>query len=100
MKQRIANALEITVEGIDLTTAQAGSLEVYVRQSDFFRIYSPTVISAGTMLITMPKADAMLLTPGRCMLQLALTDVNGTPQASDVREVSVAALLKEAGYGD
>jgi hypothetical protein len=100
MQQKMANSLEITVDGADLTTVQTGSLEVYLRQGDYFRQYIPTVIDADTLLVNVPKADAQFLKSGFCRLQLAYRDANGTPQASQIAEIPVAELLKGAGYGN
>lgn len=100
MQQKMANSLELTVDGADLTAVQTGSLEVYLRQGNYFRQYIPTVIDADTLLVNVSKADAQLLKSGFCRLQLAFRDANGTPQASRIAEIPVAELLKEAGYGD
>lgn len=101
MRQKIENELKITVAGLDLTTIEAGSIEFYVRQSNgFFGQYTPTVVNANTMAVTIPKADAMTLTPTTCKLQFAFIDANGNPQASEIAEIAVAVLLKETGYGN
>jgi hypothetical protein len=98
MRQKIKNTLHIDVEGADLTGATKP--ELYLRQgiSGFFRSYTPEILSATEVLAEIPFDDAMQLRGGRVALQLAWTDANGNPMASDAAEVDVGILLKEAGY--
>ena len=97
MRQKITNKLHLAVEGADLTGAT--HLEVYVRQGlrTFFQ-YTPEVLSSAELLVTIPYEDAMRLMGSACQLQLAFTDANGNPQATEPKEVSVGVLLKEMGY--
>ena len=96
MRTRIKNALHITCEDVDLTAVS--KIEFYVKQSGFFRQYSPEVVSPNEMLVEIPFEDAMKLRPNQVKLQFAFTDENGTPQATDIVSYEVADLLKEAGY--
>ena len=97
MQQRIKNKLHLTVEGADLTGAT--KLELYVKQGirTFFQ-YEPEILSSAELLVTIPYEDAMRLMCSACQLQLAFTDANGNPQATEPKEVSVGVLLKEMGY--
>lgn len=95
MRRRIENNILITCEDVDLTAVS--NIEFYVKQSLFFRQYTPEVISATEMLVTIPFEDAKLLKPGPVSLQFAFTE-SGTPRASEVVQMAVSDLLKEAGY--
>lgn len=97
MRQRIANALSIEVEGAELTGAVR--LEFYVRQGCLFLQYTPQVVDDARLLVQIPYEDAMRLRAGQqALLQLAFTDADGNRQASDVVSAPVRDLLKEAGY--
>lgn len=97
MRQRIANALSIEVEGADV--AAASKLEFYVRQGRLFFEYAPSVVDETHLLVQIPFEDAMQLKSGQAaLLQLALTDSGGNRQAADIVSVPVKDLLKEAGY--
>lgn len=96
MREKIKNILKITCDGVDLTAL--ANIEFYVKQGRFFGCYTPKVISASEMLVTIPFSDAKKLTKGVVELQFAFTTAEGVPDASDVEEVEVAALLKEVGY--
>lgn len=96
MRQRMKNYLSIAVNGVDLTTVS--NIEFYLRQASLFFQYTPKVVSAEEMLVEIPYEDAMKLTSGECRIQFAYTDISGTPLATDVKNVSVGTLLKEAGY--
>ena len=98
MIEKMRNCLVITCEEADFSVAT--DIEVYVQQYDKFFQYTPSVQDAHTLTIQVPKSDAMLLTPGICQMQFALTDANGNPCASEIRRITVADFLKEAGYGD
>lgn len=96
MRRRIKNNLHITVEGVDLT--KASNLEFYMRQGPFFRQYIPKVLSQNEMLVTVPLEDATSLELTKVSLQLAFTDENGEPIATDPLIIPVDDLLKEVGY--
>lgn len=97
MREKIANALSIEVEGADV--ASASKLEFYVRQGRLFFQYAPSVVDETHLLVQIPFEDAMQLKSGQsALLQLALTDSGGNRQAADVVSVPVRDLLKEAGY--
>ena len=96
MFQKIANALSVEVEGVDLT--KASNLEFYVRQGCTFFLYTPTVVDETHLLVKIPYEDAMRLRPPQAKLQLALTDEGGNRRATVITEVSVLYLLKEDGY--
>ena len=97
MIEKMRNAVIITCDNADFQ--QASDIEVYVRQYDLFFQYTPTVTNAHTLVVQIPKSDAMQLTPGGCQMQFAFTDGNGNPNASEIKNLSVADFLKEAGYG-
>ena len=96
MREKIKNTLKITCDDVDLTTVK--NIEFYVKQGRFFGCYTPTVISASEMLVTIPFSDARKLKKGTAELQFAFTTAEGTPDASDVIKHEVADLLKEVGY--
>lgn len=97
MRQRIENYLSVTVEGVDLTTVQDPVF--WVKQSNVFLEYVPEVADSGTMLVHIPKEDAVKLLEGTVDVQFAFTTQDGRPLASGIAKVSVERLLKEAGYG-
>lgn len=97
MRQRIENYLSVTVEGVDLTTVQDPVF--WVKQSSVFLEYVPEIADSGTMLVHIPREDAMRLWEGSVEVQFAFTTQDGRPLASDIVKMSVARLLKEAGYG-
>lgn len=99
MRQKIKNVVYIAVEGIDLTTLS--NIEFYIQQrrtKNLFFQYTPTVINANTMFITIPKADADKLEAYPVKIQFAFTRDDGTPGASDVYQINVDELLREDGY--
>lgn len=96
MRQRIENNIKITVGGVDLTTLS--QLEFYIRQDDRFFQYTPRVLNAEELLVTVPLEDALRLMPGRVKLQLAFLTQEGVPDASGIAEVPVEEFLKERGY--
>ena len=96
MRRRIKNNLHITVGGVDLT--KASNLEFYMRQGQFFRQYIPIVLSENEILVTIPLKDATCLELTKVSLQLAFTDENGEPLATDPSIIPVDDFLKEAGY--
>ena len=91
------NDLSVTVEGVDLTTVTG--LVFWVRQEKVFLEYVPEVADSGTMLIHIPKEDAMKLRSSDVEMQFAFTTQEGRSLASDIVRMSVDRLLKEAGYG-
>ena len=96
--QRIRNVLTITCQ--DVNFLSASNIEVYVKQDGFFATYTPTVLDATTMAVSIPLADAKKLNAKHFVkVQFALTNTNGDPLASNVLELSVREFLKEAGYG-
>lgn len=97
MRQRIENYLSVTVEGVDLTTVQEPVF--WVKQYNVFLEYVPDVADSGTMLVHIPKEDAVKLLEGTVDVQLAFTTQDGRALASDIVKVNVERLLKEAGYG-
>jgi len=91
------NDLSVTVEGVDLTTVTG--LVFWIKQEKVFLEYVPEVADSGTMLVHIPKEDAMKLWNSHVEVQFAFTGGDGRPQASDIVRVGVERLLKEAGYG-
>ena len=96
MREKIQNTLKITCPDLDLTTVS--NIEFYVKQPYFFGCYTPTVVSANEMVVTIPFADAKRLAKGSVKLQFAFTYDDGTPSASDTVTKEVGELLKGAGY--
>lgn len=96
MRQKIANKLTISVDGVDLTSLK--KIEFYLRQALFFQTYTPTVVNSTTMVIEIPKVDADKLRHGNVDLQFAFTDAAGIDDASDVTTVGVDVLLNPEGY--
>ena len=96
MRKKIRNTLKITCNDLDLKTL--GNLEFYVKQPDFFGCYTPAVLGAHEMVVTIPFDDAKRLRSGKVELQFAFVYENGTPDASDIVETTVEDLLKERGY--
>lgn len=96
MRKKIQNTLKITCTDVDLTTVN--NIEFYVRQSNFFGCYVPTVISSTEMAVTIPFEDAKKLREGKVELQFAFTDADKNPRATDIVTKDVGSLLKEVGY--
>ena len=61
--------------------------------------YARGAMLTGTMLVHIPKEDAMRLWNNDVEMQFAFTTQEGRPLASDIVRMSVDRLLKEAGYG-
>ena len=97
MRQRIENYLSVTVEGVDLTTVTDPVF--WVKQTSVFLEYVPDIADSGTMLVHIPKEDAVKLREGTVDVQFAFTTQDGRALASDIVRVDVKRLLKEAGYG-
>lgn len=97
MRQRIENYLSVAVEGVDLTTIT--NPVFWVKQSGVFLEYVPEIADSGSMLVRIPKEDAMKLWNSDVDVQFAFTTHDGRPLASDIVRMSVDRLLKEAGYG-
>lgn len=101
MIQRIENNLYIPVEGVDL--AGATKLEFYIKQGSFYEQYVPIIADTGpetsAISVRIPYKDAMKLSAASdCKIQLAFTDENGNPRASEILVVDVEGLLKHEGY--
>ena len=95
MRRRIANTLQITVTGVDLTEAE--NIEFYVKTRGCFFQYTPTVTDATHMTVTVPFEDAMKLDYETVKLQFAFT-LGVEHLASEDIEMPVEDLIKEAGY--
>lgn len=99
MRSKIENLLNINVCGIDLTTLT--NIEFYVKQGTVFFQYTPQVLDASNMLVTIPYEDALTLIPNlQAKLQFAFTDNNDNVGASDATAVIVSDLLKLEGYAN
>ena len=96
MRKRIGNKLSIICDDVDLT--KATNIEFYVRQGDLFSQYTPVVVSPSQMTVDIPFEDAMKLTDEDVKLQMAFTDGDGNPRASEIVTRPVRDLLKEDGY--
>lgn len=99
MRRRIRNVIQIEVEGASLENAS--NLEFYVKQEHGeCKIYYPTVVDDSHIEVEIPLEDAMQLRLARTEIQLAYTNLNGYPVATEVTTVQVADLLKAEGYED
>ena len=90
--------LVIEVEGAALTGWS--DPELYIRQGCRFLQYTPSLVDDSHIAVTVPLEDARQLNSGPGQIQLAYTDANGVPQASEIEDIQVGELLKEAGYGN
>ena len=97
MRQRIENYLAVTVDGVDLRTGR--DYDIWMKQSSVFLEYVPEIAGSSTMMVHIPKEDAMKLRNSDVEMQFAFTTQDGRPMASDIVRMSVERLLKEAGYG-
>ena len=61
MQQKMANSLEITVDGADLATAQAGSLAVYLQQG---LVYLDILDRTGASSATISRVRRSMLDNG------------------------------------
>lgn len=98
MREKIKNVLKIELSEASLSGAT--NMEFYIRKGTKFFQYVPEVLDEKTILVVIPKEDAMRLATGYAQVQLAYTDENGTSMATDVAALEVKKLLKEDGYGD
>lgn len=96
MREKIKNTLKITCDDVDLTTLT--NIEFYVKQRNFYGCYTPLVVSASEMVVTIPFSDAKKMEKGTAELQFAFTTAEGVPDASDVVRIEVANMLKGVGY--
>ena len=102
MIQRMSNYVTINLPDLDLTTVTDIEVTFKQRTSRIELNYGAdnvTVSDAHTLMVTMPKDDAMKLdhTPVRGQVMFTL---EGTPLATQVFTASVDELLREDGYGD
>lgn len=99
MRRRIRNVIQIEIDGA--TLEGASDLEFYVKQDHgVCRTYTPSISDATHIEVEIPLADAMQLQPTTASIQLAYTNLNGYPVATDILCVSVGELLKDDGYGN
>lgn len=97
MRQRISNIIRAEVEGASLEGAT--DLEFYIRQwGGLFIQLTPTVVDATHIEVEIPFDEAMKLQPTRAGIQLAYTNADGYPTATEVLTIPVGELLKEEGY--
>ena len=97
MRENIENNLVVTCEDIDLT--KVSKIEFYVKQREFFRVYTPAVVSTHTMTVRIPLTDAKALENGEvALLQFAFVDESNNHRASEIVRQTVGELLKESGY--
>ena len=96
MRQKIENNLDVEVKGVDLTGCT--DLEFYVKQDGLFFQYTPVVVDASNMIVTVPYEDAMKLRKTTVKVQFAFTNESGHPDSSAPVEIPVGEFLKEAGY--
>ena len=97
MRRRIRNVIQIEIDGA--TLEGASDLELYVKQDHgVCRTYTPSISDATHIEVEIPFADAMQLQPTRAGIQLAYTNADGYPTATEVLTIPVGELLKEEGY--
>lgn len=103
MFQRMANYVPIEVPDIDLTRVDNIEVSFEQKSSDVSLWYggdSIDVTNAHTLVVEIPKSDAMQLDDKPVRGQVMYTKDNGVPGATKVFTVTVNELLKEDGYGD
>ena len=98
MRRNIENNLVIEVEGAALTGWSEP--ELYIRQGCRFLQYTPSLVDDSHISVTVPWEEERQLNTGPGQIQLAYTDANGVPQASEIEDIQVGELLKEAGFGN
>ena len=106
MFQRIKNALYITInasngEAVDLSDYT--NITVYIEQNEIKKQYTNATVATGTtnvLVVTIPKADAMLFRDGSAYLQIAMTNGNGVPVTHSPIKFDVYKFLWEDGYGN
>ena len=98
MRQRIENKITIDVTGADdLTTVS--NLVIWIYQPLTKLEYTPMVVSAEQLLVTIPFEDAMKLrSENKAEIQIAYTDADGNKKASDIVTIAVKRLLDKEGY--
>ena len=90
---------ELFLRLLDFIKTKARKIELYLRQGDLFFQFAPEVESRDTLFCIIPLADTHRLRAGSSVqVQLALTDGDGNPLASEIASVAVDDLLKEEGY--
>lgn len=101
MIQKMKNLVPINVHGPDLYTVT--DLEVCLTQGSTELLYTGAEVRIGNahqLLVEVPKSAAMALDLTKYVEGQVMWTKDGIPDASDVFQVSVRRLLKEAGYGD
>ena len=97
MRRGIRNVIQVEVEGVSLEGAT--NLEFYVRQNrETCRIYTPKIVDSTHIEVNIPLEDAMELRASVANVQLAFTNSDGYPVATDVATLPIGDLLKEEGY--
>lgn len=96
MRQRIRNEITLTS---DISLTGYTNVTAYIRQQSVELSYA-CAVSGTSVTFTVPKTDAMKLKNAKAELQLAATDSNSVPVASNPLVFNVGALIWEAGYGN
>lgn len=97
MIQRVKNVVDIRCEDVDFLTAE--NMKAYVSQGAQKFSYDLVAVDSHSAQFSIPKTDAMRLSPGSARLQFAVM-ANGAPIVSNINSVSVDELLWGDGYGD
>ena len=97
------NRVAIDVPEVDLNTVYNIEATFEQKSSGVEITYGSaniTVTDTHTLVVEIPKADAMQLDNKSMQGQVMFTRSDGTPDATEIFMVDVAKLLKEDGYGD
>lgn len=103
MIQKMLNRVAIDVPEVDLNTVSEIEVTFKQRSSSVEVTYTSeniTVADEHTLVVEIPKSDAMKLDNKNMDGQVMFTRDDGTPDATEIFTVNVAKLLKEDGYGN
>lgn len=103
MFQRMRNQVTINVPDIDLNTVTDIEVTFDQKSSGIEFTYSDDaieVIGEHTLLVSIPKEDAMQFENKNVRGQVMFTRNTGVPDATKIFTATVDELLKEEGYGD
>jgi hypothetical protein len=103
MFQRMKNYVTINVPDVDLTTVSNIEVSFEQRSTEVELTYSGDSVSVSTphsLVVAIPKEDAMQLDQRPIRGQVMFMRSNGYPDATKIFQAPVGELLKEDGYGD
>lgn len=103
MFQRMKNYVTINVPDVDLTTVSDIEVSFEQRSTEIELTYSGDSVSVSTphsLVVIIPKEDAMQLDQRPIRGQVMFMRSDGYPDATKIFQAPVGELLKEDGYGD